>query len=87
VGFTRVRQEPDREARVLLAALIAPLGAIFALFFISAATPTVPIGPYIFAVGGIISYWLIALPARRAREARSASPDPTIRRDVVPVAA
>lgn len=71
IGFRRVRQEPDREARVLLAALIAPLAAIFALFFISAASPTVPIGPYIFAVGGIISYWLISLPAQRARQARS----------------
>jgi len=76
VGFTRVRREPDREARVLLAALIAPLAAIFALFFISAASPTVPIGPYIFAVGGIISYWLIALPADRARKAGAASTAP-----------
>ena len=72
VGFTRVRREPDREARVLLAALIAPLAAIFALFFISAATPTIPIGPYMYAVGGIISYWLIVLPADRSRRDRRA---------------
>jgi hypothetical protein len=76
VGFRRVRHEPDRQARVLLAALIAPLAAIFAQFFVTAASPTVPVGPYIFAVGGIISYWLISLPAQRAREARSAQLEP-----------
>ena len=72
IGLSRVRHEPDRQARVLLAALIAPFAAVFVLFFVSAASPSVPTGPYIFAVGGIISYWLITLPARRAREARSA---------------
>jgi hypothetical protein len=65
LGLRRCRHEPDREARVLLAALIAPLGGILALFFISATSASVPLGPYVWAVGGIISYWLVALPATR----------------------
>jgi hypothetical protein len=75
IGFTRVRREEDPEARVLLAALVAPLIAIFAQFFVGALTPSVPVGPYLFAVGGIVSYWFIALPAQRARQlARAGSP-------------
>ncbi|MCL2419392.1 MAG: hypothetical protein FWD04_08870, partial [Conexibacteraceae bacterium] len=54
---------------ILLAALIAPLAAMFAQFFVSAITPSVPLGPYLFAAGGVISYWLVELPAARRREA------------------
>jgi hypothetical protein len=71
LGVRRCRYEPDREARVLLAALIAPIGALLALFFISVPSDTVPPGPYLWAVGGIVSYWLVALPAARRREAAS----------------
>jgi hypothetical protein len=67
LGLRRCRSEPDREARVLLAALIAPVGGILALFFSSALTPTTPAGPYLWAVGGIVSYWLVARPAARRR--------------------
>jgi hypothetical protein len=73
-GFRRLAAEPDAETRVWLAALTAPLVAMFFLFFASAVTPTVPIGPYMFAVGGIISYWLIELPAARARTAPVVAP-------------
>lgn len=65
LGVRRCRHEPDREARVLLAALIAPLAGILVLFFISAPSDSVPTGPYIWAVGGVISYWLVTLPATR----------------------
>jgi hypothetical protein len=68
VGARRLRQVSDSEARVLLAALIAPVAACFALFFSSIVTTSVPIGPYLWAVGGIVSYWLIALPQARRRE-------------------
>jgi len=74
IGFKRVSQEPDAEARILLAALIAPLTAIFVQFFISALTPSVPLGPYLFAAGGIVAYWLIELPAARARETAQVLP-------------
>jgi hypothetical protein len=69
LGIRRCRHEPDREARVLLAALIAPVAGILALFFVSAPSPAVPIGPYLWAVGGILSYWLVALPATRRQTA------------------
>jgi hypothetical protein len=68
LGLRRCRYEPDREARVLLAALIAPIAGIFALYFISAPSDSVPTGPYLWAVGGIVSYWLVTLPARRREE-------------------
>jgi hypothetical protein len=71
LAFSRVRKEPDGEARILLAALTAPLVAIAAQFFVSAVTPSVPIGPYLFALGGIVSYWLMELPASRARDRAS----------------
>jgi hypothetical protein len=72
LGFRRVRQEPDREARVLLAAVIAPVAGIFALFFTSDPTVSVPTGPYLWAVGGIVAYWLVALPAARRRKFKTA---------------
>jgi hypothetical protein len=65
VGLSRLRREPDPEAKVFLAALMAPLPAIFIQFFISTPTPSTPIGPYLFALGGIISYWLVERPAAR----------------------
>lgn len=69
LGIRRCRREPDREARALLAALIAPVAGIFAVYFTSVPTDGVPPGPYLWAVGGIVSYWLIALPAARRRQA------------------
>jgi hypothetical protein len=72
LGIRRCRHEPDREARVLLAALIAPLAGILALFFISATSASVPTGPYVWTVGGIISYWLVALPATRRQQPTAA---------------
>ena len=73
IGFRRCRLEPDREARALLAALIAPVAGIFVVFFTSAPSPSVPPGPYLWAVGGIVSYWLVARPAEGRRAALAAS--------------
>ncbi len=73
IGLLRCRREPDPEARALLAAIIAPVASIFALFFSSAVTPSVPTAPYLWAVGGIVSYWLIARPAARRPEAAGAA--------------
>ncbi len=69
LGIRRCRHEPDREARVLLAALIAPLSGLIALYFSSATSASVPQGPYVWAVGGIIAYWLVARPAARRLQA------------------
>jgi hypothetical protein len=68
LGIRRIRQEPDREARVLLAAIVAPVAGILALYFSSDPTVSVPTGPYLWAVAGILSYWLVALPAARRRQ-------------------
>ena len=69
LGLRRVRNEPDREARVLLAAIVAAVAGILSLYAISAATPTTPVGPYLWACGGIVSYWLVTRPAQLARAA------------------
>jgi hypothetical protein len=65
LGLRRCRNEPDPEARVLLAAIIAPIAGLLALYVVSAATPTTPAGPYLWACGGIVSYWLVTRPAAR----------------------
>jgi hypothetical protein len=68
LGLRRVRHEPDREARALLAAVIAPIAAILLLFPVGGGlTATTPGGPYLWAVAGIVSYWLVARPAERRR--------------------
>ena len=68
LGVRRCRHEPDREARVLLAALIAPLAGVLALFLSSNTSTSVPLSPYVWTIGGIISYWLVALPASRRQQ-------------------
>jgi hypothetical protein len=70
VGTRGCRREPDPEVRVLLAAVLAPLAGIFVLYFTGTMTPTVPSGPYLWAVGGIVSYWFIKLPEARRRALR-----------------
>ncbi len=73
LGLSRCRHEPDREARALLAAVTAPLAAILVLFPIGGGlTATTPGGPYLWAVAGIVSYWLVVRPAERRRALRSA---------------
>jgi hypothetical protein len=74
LGLARCRHEPDREARVLLAAIVAPLAAILALYTIGGGlTATTPGGPYLWSVAGIVSYWLVARPAARRRELAKAA--------------
>jgi hypothetical protein len=73
LGFRRLRHEPDHEARLLLAAIIAPLAGVLALYYPSACTASVPIAPYLWAIAGIVAYWLVARPAERARQRRQRS--------------
>ena len=81
VGFTvlllvlaarRLRHEPDREARALLAALIAPIAGMLALYYPAPLSASVPGGPYLWAIGGIVSYWLVARRAEGRHEAAGA---------------
>ncbi len=64
LGFRRCRQEPDHDTRLLLAAIIAPIAGMLVLYAVGSVTPTTPGGPYLWAVGGIVSYWLIERPAK-----------------------
>lgn len=70
LGFRRLRSEPDAEARFLLAAIIAPIGAMLVLYSVNTMTPKTPGGPYLWAVGGIVAYWLVTRPRENARQAR-----------------
>jgi hypothetical protein len=56
-----VRRLKDLELRLLLAALAAPLFAVFAMGWVGITTATTPGSPYLWFVGGILSYWLIKL--------------------------
>ena len=67
LGVRRLRHEPDPEARALLAAVIAPIAGILALYYPSQVTATTPTGPYLWAIGGIVAYWLVARPAELRR--------------------
>ncbi len=70
LGLLRCRHEPDPEARLLLAAIVAPVVCILVLFFSSSLTVTVPAGPYLWAAGGIVSYWFVTRPVELRRAAR-----------------
>jgi hypothetical protein len=60
LALTRVRLEPDPEARALLAAILAPLAAIIALYAVGGGlTAATPGAPYLWTAGGLVSYWLI----------------------------
>lgn len=69
LGVTRCRREPDPEARLLLAAATCPVAGILISYYSGPATVTVPAGPYLWFAGGVISYWLVTLPAARRRQA------------------
>lgn len=70
LGLRRCRQEPDPEARLLLAAIIAPVSGMLALYAVNSLTPTTPGGPYLWAVGGIVAYWLVVRPRELDQAAR-----------------
>jgi O-antigen ligase len=66
----RVRRVNDLEMRLLLAALAAPLFAMLATGWVGITTATTPGGPYLWLIGGALSYWLID-PQRKRRGAHS----------------
>ena len=67
LALRRCRLVADQEARLLLAASIAPLVGMLAIYTVSAVTPTTPYGPYLWAEGGIMAYWLIVRPSLGGR--------------------
>jgi hypothetical protein len=59
VSVTRIRKEHDRETRILLTAIAAPLFAIFSTWFVGVSTATTPCSPYFWFAAGILSFWLL----------------------------
>jgi hypothetical protein len=70
--FRRLRAIPDSELRILLAALAAPLPALVVMFFGGAITASSPGGPYFWAVGGVLAYWMGSRDGRAAIRPKSA---------------
>ena len=64
-----IRRFKDVELRLLLAALAAPIFAVFAMGWVGITTATTPGSPYLWFVAGILSYWLITLRQQRPRNA------------------
>jgi hypothetical protein len=54
----RLREIPDTELRVLLAALAAPLLGMVLMFFAASHTAGSPGAPYFWAISGVLAYWL-----------------------------
>jgi hypothetical protein len=65
LSVTRIRRIVDREARILLTALAAPLFAIFAVGFVGITTAGVPNAPYLWFVAGALAFWLLGDGYRR----------------------
>lgn len=63
LALTRIRSVLDPELRTLLAAAVAPIFGIMALYVSGPATTGSPLAPYFWFIAGTMSYWL--LTARR----------------------
>jgi hypothetical protein len=59
LSVRRIRRVVDRETRILLTAVAAPLFAIFSTWFVGVTTATTPCAPYLWFSAGILSYWLL----------------------------
>lgn len=63
LALTRIRRLRDLELRLLLAALLAPLFAIFATWIVGIASASSPAAPFFWFVSGIAAYWLTPVRA------------------------
>jgi hypothetical protein len=59
LALTRVRRIPDGETRTLVAAILAPVFGIAALYVTGPATAGAPLAPYLWFAAGMTSYWLV----------------------------
>jgi len=62
LAVTRIRRVVDPAMRLYLAALAAPLFSLAISGFAGPTTVSVPFGPYLWLVAGVLSYWLITVP-------------------------
>lgn len=67
-----IRRMKNLELRLLLAALAAPLFAIFVSGFAGITTSSTPGSPYLWFASGVLSYWLISARARTGDAANAA---------------
>jgi hypothetical protein len=75
ISITRIRKVADRETRLLLTAIAAPLFAIFSTGIVGTNTATVPNSPYLWFAAGILSFWLLG-EGRKSLEKRAGEPSP-----------
>jgi hypothetical protein len=66
LSIRRVRRIEDHELKLLLAALAAPLFALFATWLIGPTTSSPPASPYFWFVAGALAYWLAREPGGAA---------------------
>jgi hypothetical protein len=69
-GWGLVRRVQDQELKMLLAALVAPLLALYVTAIINVDSATAPTSPYIWFASGTLAYWIVqrkrgAVAARR----------------------
>jgi hypothetical protein len=65
----RIRRIADRELRILLTGLAAPLFALLSTWIVGVSTATTPAAPYLWLTAGALSYWLLGPGWRKAQEA------------------
>jgi hypothetical protein len=58
LSVTRIRRIADRETRVLLTGVAAPLFAIVSTWWVGVGTAVTPSAPYMWFAGGVIAFWL-----------------------------
>jgi hypothetical protein len=74
LAATRIRRVADEEMQLLLAALAAPIVALFVLWWSGPITSSTPDSPYFWFAGGALTWWLAG-----SSWARPASPVKTSR--------
>ena len=75
LALRRVRTEPDTNTRLMLAGATAPIAGVLALYTVTALTPSTPVGPYLWGIAGVISYWCVTRPAELRVAQAPRSPD------------
>ena len=58
LAVTRIRRITDRELRILLTAVAAPLFALAATGIVGITTAATPAAPYLWFAAGVMAYWL-----------------------------
>jgi hypothetical protein len=64
LSLFRIKKVADADLRIMLAAIAAPLFALIAAWAVGPTTISTPSGPYMWFVGGVLSYWLLSRDMR-----------------------